>query len=107
VRTFLQSRRDFLSVVENGRFVGTISLHDIKPYLDQPDLESLVIAKDVMREETCWLRAGQTLGEALHVFGRAESECLPVLDKDFRLLGHARKSDVLLFLAGSPKRADS
>lgn len=107
VRMFLQSRREFLSVVEDGRFVGTISLHDIKPYLDQPDLESLLIAKDVMREETCWLTSGQTLNEALHIFGRAESECLPVLDKDFRLLGNATKTDVLLFLAGSPKRPEA
>lgn len=107
VGMFLQGRRDFLSVVENGRFVGTVSLHDIKPYLDQPELESLLIAKDVMREETCRLAADQTLGEALHVFGRAESECLPVLDPAARLLGHVTKTDVLLFLAGTPARKDS
>lgn len=104
VRMFLQSSRDRISVVEDGHFAGTISLHDIKPYLDQPDLESLLIAKDVMREESCSLRAGQTLSEALLDFARAEAESLPVLDKDSRLLGHATKTDVLLFLAGSPKR---
>ena len=106
VRTFLQSRRDFLMVVENGRFAGTISLHDIKPYLDQPDLESLLIAKDVMREEACALGSGQTMGEALHVFGRAETECLPVLDADRRFLGSVTKTDVLLFLAGTSKQQE-
>ncbi len=106
VRSFLQSRRDFLMVVENGRFAGTISLHDIKPYLDQPDLESLLIAKDVMREETCALDFRQTMGEALHVFGRAETECLPVLDAGRQFLGSVTKTDVLLFLAGTSKQQE-
>ena len=107
VRMFLQSRREYLNVLENGRFAGTISLHDIKSYLDQPELEDLVIAKDVMREDTCWLTFDQTMSEALHVFGRAEAECLPVLDQDSRLLGSVTKTDVLLFLAGSPKRPET
>ncbi len=106
VKRFLQSRSEFINVIENGCFAGTISLHDIKPYLDQPDLENLLIAKDVMREESCWLAPDQTMSEALHVFGRAEAECLPVLDKEARLLGSVTKTDVLLFLAGRPKSAD-
>ncbi|MEO8613526.1 MAG: ClcB-like voltage-gated chloride channel protein [Luteolibacter sp.] len=106
VLSFLQSRRDFLNVVENGRFVGTISLHDIKPYLDQPDLESLLIAKDVMQDNTCALDCNQTMSEALHVFGRAESECLPVLDREMRFLGSVTKTDLLLFLAGTSKVQD-
>jgi CIC family chloride channel protein len=101
VRTFLQGRREYLNVVEVGRFVGTISLHDIKPYLDQPDLESLLIAKDVMRDDTCSLRFHQTMSEALHVFSRAEAECLPVLDGDSKFLGSVTKTDLLLFLAGT------
>lgn len=107
VRTFLQSRRDFLSVVDHGRFVGTISLHDIKPYLDQPDLESLLIARDVMQEDSCSLEYGQTMSEALHVFGRSESECLPVLDTDKRFVGSVTKTDLLLFLAGTSKSQEA
>jgi CIC family chloride channel protein len=107
VKRFLQSRSEYLNVVENGRFSGTISLHDIKPYLDQPDLEKLLIAKDVMREEQCWLEPGQTMSEALHIFGRAEADCLPVLDKEAQLLGTVTKTDLLLFLAGTPKKTES
>jgi chloride channel protein, CIC family len=106
-RAFLQSRREILHVVENGRYAGTISLHDIKPYLEQPDLEALLIAKDVMREESSWLRVNQAMDEALHVFGRAETENLAVVDQDFRLLGSMTKTDVLLFLAGRPQHPDS
>ena len=86
--------------------MGAVSLHDIKPYLDQPELESLVIAKDVMGEESCWLSPRQSMSEALYVFGRAESECLPVLDPESKLLGSVTKTDVLLFLAGTPKRPE-
>lgn len=105
-RAFLQSRHDFISVVENGRFVGIISLHDIKPYLDQPELESLLIAKDVMREDTARLEENQTMDEALHLFARTESERLPVINTQSELLGTVTKSDVLLFLAGIPKSSE-
>jgi hypothetical protein len=44
---------------------------------------------------------------ALHVFGRAEAECLPVMDQDSRLLGSVTKSNVLLFLAGNPNRHET
>lgn len=106
VRRFLHGRREFLNVVEGERFVGTISLHDIKPYLDQPDLEGLLIAKDVTHEDSCSLRFEQSMDEALHVFGRAESECLPVLDGEKRFLGSVTRTDLLLFLAGTSKTSD-
>jgi len=104
-RHFLQSRHEFLHIVHDGIFLGVISLHDIKPYLDQPELESLLIARDVMREDFPTLQPGQTMNEALDTFGRGESERLPVTDADRRLLGAVSKTDVLLFLAGKPKRS--
>lgn len=107
VSAFLQSRCEWLNIEENGRFAGIISLHDIKPYLDQPELESLLIAKDVMREASQTLAPDQTMSEALHVFGASEADRLPVLAKDGRLLGSVSKNDVLLFLAGSPRRQES
>ena len=72
-----------------------------------PDLESLLIAKDVMQDNTCALSFHQTMSEALHVFGRAESECLPVLDKDSHYLGSVTKTDLLLFLAGTSRHAEN
>ncbi len=107
VRAFLQNRREYLNVMEGERFLGTISLHDIKPYLDQPELESLLIAKDVMREDAGSLKFHQTMNEALVVFARSESRCLPVLDSDRRLLGSVTKNDLLLFLAGTSKAEDA
>ncbi|MDB6133213.1 MAG: Chloride channel core [Verrucomicrobiales bacterium] len=103
-RAFLQSRHTFLNVVSEGRFRGVVSLHDIKPYLDQPDLESLLIARDVMREDFPSLRADQTMYEALDVFGRTEADCLSVTGPGDVFLGSVTRTDVLLFLAGKPKK---
>lgn len=103
-RAFLQSRYEFLHVVDDGRFLGAVSLHDIKPYLDQPELESLVIARDVMRDDFPRLYSGQTMAEALDTFSGSEAERLPVTDGSGKLLGAVTKTDVLLFLAGKPKR---
>jgi len=89
-------------MVDGGRFVGVISLHDIKSYLDHPELESLVISQDVMWDDSPCLRPEMSLAEALDLFGRADSERLPVTDENSGFLGVVTKTDVLLFLAGRP-----
>lgn len=103
-RAFLQSRHTFLNVVDDGRFLGVISLHDIKSYLDQPDLESLLIARDVMREDHPSLNKNETMYEALGQFGRTESDRLPVTGPGNTFLGTVTRTDILLFLAGKPKK---
>lgn len=104
VGSFLACRSEFLHVVEGGRYVGTISLHDIKPYLDQPDLERLLIAKDVMREDIRALDSGQSMDSALLAFGHSECECLPVVDGAGAFLGSVTRADLLLFLAGTSRQ---
>jgi CIC family chloride channel protein len=105
VGSFLHGRSEYLHVVEDGRFVGTISLHDIKPYLDQPDLEGLLIAKDVMREDVRALEFGQSMDSALLAFGQADSECLPVVDRARKFLGSVTRADLLLFPAGTSRHS--
>lgn len=112
-RAFLQSRHTFLNVVQESRLLGVISLHDIKSYLDQPELESLLIARDVMREDFATLSSGQTMYEALDLFGQTEADRLPVTasadsegkeENGGSFLGNITRTDVLLFLAGKPKK---
>ena len=79
--------------MDDERLAGVISLHDIKPYLDQPELESLLIARDVMREDFPHLQPGQTMNEALDTFGQADSERLPVTDRHGKLLGVVAKTN--------------
>ena len=103
VRQFMHSTQDFLHVVDDGRFVGAISLHDIKSYLDRPEMESLVIAQDVMRYDHPTLLPEMSMAEALDFFATVGTQRLPVTDASSRFLGVVTETDVLLFLAGKPR----
>jgi len=104
---FLHSRHDYLHVVDDGRFKGAVALHDIRAYLDQPELEKLVIAHDVMHDDHPCLRAGMPMVDALHFFSTVQSERLPVTDENSRFLGVISKTDLILFLAGKPNALSS
>ena len=104
---FAEIAQMFLSVRVNnlyvrdaeGRFLGAVSLHDIKPYLGQLDLAELVIARDIMREDFPRIGPDQTLSDALGLFLGHTAERLPVVAPDTgRLLGSLAKGDLLLAL---------
>jgi CIC family chloride channel protein len=104
---FAEIAEKFLSVRVNNlyvcdadqRFLGAVSLHDIKPYLGQLDLAELVIARDIMREDFPRIGPDQTLSEALGLFLGHTAERLPVVAPDTgRLLGSLAKGDLLLAL---------
>jgi len=104
---FAEIAERFLSVRVNniyvrddeGRYLGAVSLHDIKPYLGQLDLAELVIARDILREDFPKIGPDQSLSEALGAFLGLTAERLPVVAPDTgRLLGSLSKSDLLLAL---------
>lgn len=99
-RLFLSVRVNNIYVVgEQNRFLGVVSLHDIKPYLADADLASLVIASDIMREEFPRIGPEQSLNEALGAFLGQTIERVPVIEPETgRLLGSLSKSDLLLAL---------
>lgn len=100
--TFITHRFNYLYVVNtDGAFRGAVSLHDIKRYLNQPDLAELVIARDVVQVAFPTVHPEQSLSDALSRFTEKGSERLPVLDNDEnrRLIGSISKSDILLALA--------
>ena len=104
---FAEIAEKFLSVRVNnlyvsdadGRFLGAVSLHDIKPYLGQLELAELVIARDIMRDDFPRIGPDQTLSDALGLFLGFTAERLPVVAPDTgRLLGSLAKGDLLLAL---------
>ncbi len=104
---FVANRFNYLYVTEgDGRFVGAISLHDIKNYLNAPELAELVIAGDILREDIGRLRPSNSLNEALDRFTQHIGERLPVVtgDGSDRLVGSLAKTDVILALAGTGSR---
>lgn len=98
-RVFLAVRVNNLYVVdEGGHFLGVVSLHDIKPFLNNSDLAQLVIAADIMREHVPTITPEQTLDEALGKFLRVEAHRLPMVTADNILIGSLAKTDLLLAL---------
>lgn len=103
-RMFLKLRVNNLYVVDDaGKFVGIVSLHDIKPYLGEPDLAELVIARDIVREDFPRIAPEQPLTEALAGFLGIVAERLPVVERDGLLRGSLAKSDLLLALVEKRK----
>ncbi len=99
---FLTNRFNYLYVVgDDRRFKGAISLHDIKNYLNDPELASIVIARDIVQEGFPTLAPEESLSEALGVFSHHDGERLPVTSnfEDRTLVGSISKTDVLLALA--------
>jgi CIC family chloride channel protein len=100
--TFVANRHLYLYVTDaDGRLRGAISLHDIKGYLNDPDLAKLVIASDFLRDDFPFLVRDAKLTEALEAFSRHDGERLPVVDAvaTRKLVGYVSKTDLLLTLA--------
>lgn len=107
VEKFVSTRVNYLYVTERDRFIGAISLHDIKNYLNAPELAALVIAGDILHDSFPVVRAEASLNEALERFARHDGERLPVVNNsaDHQLIGSISKTDVILALAGSSRSA--
>jgi CIC family chloride channel protein len=102
---FIDSRFNYLYVTDRGRFIGAVSLHDIKSYLNSPELAKVVIAGDLLRDSFPVVRASASLIEALERFRHHDGERLPVVSHDRELVGSIAKTDVILALAGSTVRS--
>ncbi|MEO7413694.1 MAG: ClcB-like voltage-gated chloride channel protein [Opitutaceae bacterium] len=102
---FLKERVNNLYVIDAAaKFLGVVALHDIKPYLSEPDLAQLVIARDIMRDDFPQAAPGQPLALALGSFLTITAERLPVVDDDGTLVGSLAKTDLLLALVEKQKK---
>lgn len=102
---FVATRFNYLYVADDGRFLGAVSLHEIKSYLNAPELAKVVIAGDLLLDSFPVVRASASLTEALERFSHHDGERLPVVSQDRHLVGSIAKTDVILALAGSTTRA--
>ena len=102
---FINSRVNYLYVTDHNQFVGAVSLHDIKSYLNVPELAKVVIAGDLLRDSFPVVRSAASLSEALEGFSHHDGERLPVVSPDRHLVGSIAKTDVILALAGTKARA--
>jgi len=104
--SFLRNRFLHLYVVDGaGTYKGAISLHDIKEYLDSPELATLVIARDLVHEDFPCITPDSPLGRALRFFTHQDSDRIPVIadPRSRGLIGSISKSDIILALAEETK----
>jgi len=79
---------------ENNRFVGTISIHDIK-MPDLLDLGPVVIASDVAETNRYAVAPEHTLADSMDQFLLSQDDELPVVDREGCLVGVVSRADVL------------
>jgi CIC family chloride channel protein len=104
-RLFIRVRVNNIYVVNGaGHFLGVVSLHDIKPYLGEPDLAELVIARDILHEDFPRVTPEDPLAAALGKFLTVVAERLPVVAVDGTLKGSLAKGDLLLSLVEQRKK---
>jgi CIC family chloride channel protein len=102
---FISHRFSYLYVVDGQRhFLGVVSLHDIKPYLNEPQMADVIIAEDILREDFPTVTPNVPLANALEYFAHHVGERLPVLNEaDRTLMGSVSKSDLILAIAERSK----
>jgi CIC family chloride channel protein len=102
-RTFVQHPFQHIYIVgPNNQFLGAVSLHNVKEYLDRPELATMFIAADLMNEAFPRISRFQGMGDAFEKFSEVRSERLPVVDDldSCRLIGSISKTDIMLYLSG-------
>jgi CIC family chloride channel protein len=102
-KVFVQQRLQHIYIVgREGQFLGAVSLHDIKEFLDSPELATMLIAVDLMNENFPRISRFQGMGDAFEKFSEVRSERLPVVDdlNACHLIGSISKTDIMLYLSG-------
>jgi CIC family chloride channel protein len=106
-QNFVQHQFQHIYIIDDDRrLLGAVSLHDVKAFLDRPELETVVIAADIMDENFPRISPLHSMGDALKKFSETRSERLPVVDNltSQRLIGSISKTDIILHLAGEESR---
>jgi chloride channel protein, CIC family len=95
VRFFIDNEVTSIYVVDAaGRFVGEISIHDIKE-LQGDELANLVVARDLAERTAAPVTAGATLADCMEQFVLSEQDELPVVDAAGTLVGVVSRRDLL------------
>jgi chloride channel protein, CIC family len=106
-QAFVQHQFQHIYIIDDDRrLLGAVSLHDVKAFLDRPELETVVIAADIMDENFPRISPLHSMADALKKFSETRSERLPIVDNltSQRLIGSISKTDIILHLAGEQSR---
>ncbi len=99
-RTFSQTRQHYFPVVDdNHRLVGIFSINDIREVLFSPDIQYLVVMKDVGTSDIIVTTPEEDLNSVMKKFTVRNIDSLPVVKSDDHgiLLGMLNRREVISF----------
>jgi CIC family chloride channel protein len=93
---FLKSRSNVLYVLDDGRLLGSIDIHDLKEFFSEKDLYSLVIARDIMTPVTA-IFPQQSVIEVMDNLYLTDADQIPVVDdaNNSKFLGVITRRDII------------
>ncbi len=87
----------FVVVNKEDSIQGVISFQDLRSLLSQHSLDNLVIAKDLVQEETVVVNYDDDLEQAFKLFGIKDLKMIPVINKydNDKVIGVLRREDLI------------
>ncbi len=84
---------------ENGRLVGIFSVNDVRGVLFSPEIEHLVVMKDIGTSDIIKITMSEDLNSVLKKFTAKNIDSLPVVDEEDagRLIGMLNRREVIGF----------
>jgi chloride channel protein, CIC family len=93
-----EGHNDYFVINKNGKLKGTLSLQDVKDFMDQRELlADIVIAGDIMRYDFDTVIPEDNLDYVMHLFARNDKRELAVVnnDKEQKFLGFIRIQELI------------
>jgi len=92
----------FLVIDKNDHFWGVLSFQDIRSVLSQHTLDYLIIAKDIVHEESVTLNFDDDLDKAFSLFSLQDLKLIPVVDEynENKVIGVLRREDLVDYYNG-------
>lgn len=97
---FSETTQHYFPVVDgNGRMVSIFSINDVRSVLFSPEIEHLVVMKDIGTSEIIKITPSEDLNSVLKKFTTKNIDSLPVVDEEDagRLIGMLNRREVIAF----------
>ncbi len=97
---FQQTKQHYFPVIdENKKLVGIFTSTDIRSFIFKPEVENLIIMKDIATTDLIYITPDEDLNSVLQKFTKKNIASLPVLKKDEHgvLLGMLSRKELIAF----------
>jgi CIC family chloride channel protein len=107
---FSNTKQHYFPVMDSqGRMVGIFSINDVRGVLFSPEIEHLVVMKDIGTSEIIVVTPSEDLNSVLKKFTTKNLDSLPVVEEDDhgKLIGMLNRREVIAFYNAAVDQAKS